>query len=82
MKLALSFKSIFAPKSNELKPVESVQLWYVRWTRRYGMFHNETEEVMEAFASSETANEFADSLRAAFTLIRHTSGTKVTVSKN
>lgn len=73
-------KVIDAPPVNEVVPVECVQLWYVRWTRRHGEFSTDTSECMEAFPVEADAKRFADSLRAAFTLLRHTSKTTVTVS--
>ena len=77
-----SFKKLFTPKSDELKSVEVVQLWYVRWASRHGRFAGDTEEVMEAFTSKEDAVAFANSLKAAFALIKNTSENSIYLSKN
>lgn len=77
-----SFKELFTPKSDDLKSVEVVQLWYVRWTARYGRFSSDTKEVMEAFTSKDEAIGFANSLKAAFALVKNACDNSVSVSKN
>lgn len=74
-------KTITVPASNEVKEIEAVQLWEVRWRSRHGDFSGETSPQVEAFPTQELAEEFATALRNAFTLIRHTYGIKVTVQK-
>ncbi len=56
-------------------------MWEVRWTSRHGKYHGDVREELECFVSQELADGFAESLRAAFRLIRHSSETKVTVEK-
>jgi hypothetical protein len=73
--------SVEAPASNETQQLDTIQLTYVRWRRRYGEFSTDTEMCFEAFPSEDDANKFAESLRNAFKLLRHTSGTKVEVYK-
>ena len=75
-------KKIEVPESNEVKEIEAVQLWYVRWWARHGEFAHNLKQVTEAFTSEEEAEEFAKSLRNAFKLLRHTSGDRVIVEKN
>ena len=75
-------KKVEVPETNEVKEVEAIQLWFVRWYSRSGSFSSDMRKEMEAFSSEEAAEEFAESLRAAFKLIRHTSGNRVTVEKN
>lgn len=75
------FKTLTVPASNETKEIEAVQLWAVRWSRRYGSFHSDTEDVLEAFTSKDEAETFRNSLVAAFKLIRHTGGCRVTLEK-
>lgn len=74
-------KKLTVPFTNATRETDAVQLWEVRWTSRYGEYHYCTKPEMEAFTSPEAADEFAESLRNAFKLIRHTDGTKVTVRK-
>lgn len=76
------FKNLFTPKSDELKCVKVVELWYVRWYARVGKYGSDTRLVMEAFTSKEEAEDFAASLKAAFKLIKHTSGADVWIEKN
>lgn len=54
----------------------------VRWESRHGEFHGDTKPEVEIFPLKEDAEAFAESLRNAFRLIRHKSGTKVTISEN
>lgn len=74
-------KMIEAPVSNETQLIEAVQLWEVRWRSRHGQFHADTRPEMEAFPSEIEAQRFADALRNAFKLIRHSSGDAVSVQK-
>ena len=78
-----SFKSLFVPKTNEVKEVQVVQLWYVKWTRvyNYASYHYRCEAVMEAFTSKEAAEEFAKSLKAAMVLLKDEIR-DITVEKN
>lgn len=74
-----SWKKLIIPKSNETKEVDAVQLWIVEWVSRYGAYSGDLNREFEAFPSKEKADEFADALRKAFKLIRHTSNTGVKV---
>jgi hypothetical protein len=74
-------KTLLMPFSNKTKSVDAVQLWEVRWTSRHGEFSGMTSTELEGFTSEELANEFAQALRNAFKLIKHSSGNRVTVSK-
>lgn len=64
------------------KQISALEVWHVRWTSRSGEYSQDTAQQVEAFLSIEQATEFADSLRAAFKLLRHTSGTGVTITKS
>jgi hypothetical protein len=75
------FKKQTVPVSNDTKEIDVVQLWEVRWYSRYGEWNGNTKPEIECFTSEKDAEEFAKSLKNAFNLIRHTSGTKVTVVK-
>lgn len=75
-------KTLTVPATNETKEVEAIQLWKVRWQSRDGEFHANTSPEVEAFPTREEADNFADALRNAFKLLRHTGrGTGVSVSK-
>ncbi len=76
------FKKTKTPVSNEIKEVDAVQLWIVNWYSRYDEYSVSVKKEYEAFISEDEANKFADSLRKAYKLLRHTSGTQVTVEKN
>jgi hypothetical protein len=80
--MKLFWKKKDLPVTNETKEVDVVQLWYVRWQSRYSDYSFGVRQEMEAFTSAEAANEFAESLRAAFKLIKHTTGNSVSVVKN
>ena len=75
-------KKLTVPETNDTIEIESIQLWKVQWTSRYGEFSGHTSQEFEAFTSEREANDFAESLRNAFKLIRHTSGNTVTVTKS
>ena len=77
--MILNFKWLTVPFSNATKSVEAVQMWEVRWQSRHGKFHADTRPELECFISLESAEAFAVSLRNAFALLRHTSGTTITV---
>lgn len=69
------------PQSNEVKTVDAVQLWTVRWLSRYGAFSGDLREEVEAFTSEQEAVDFKVALENAFKLLKHTSGTTVTITK-
>jgi hypothetical protein len=71
-------KDVSAP-SGEKVTLEGVQLWMVRWTSRYGEYHGNVQSEAAAFTTQEDAEHFAQSLRDAFELIRHTSQAYVEV---
>lgn len=74
-------KWLKVPLSNETKEVQAVQMWEVRWHSRYGQYSGDTRPELECFPSQEEAESFAESLRNAFKLIRHSFGTWVAVQK-
>jgi len=61
--------------------VEAIQLWQVEWKSRYEDYSYAIKDEFEVFTSEEHAKEFAEALRAAFKLIRHTYGNEVKLSK-
>jgi len=79
--LFLTVKNLLVPKTNEIKNVQAVQLWTVRWTSRYGPYSTNTREEMEAFTSEQDAQDFKTALKNAFRLIRQTDDTDVTMTK-
>lgn len=74
-------KKVTVPRDNATERIDAVQLWEVRWRSRRGEYFGDTQPEMEAFPSQEKADRFAEASRSAFKLIRHTSGTTVTVTK-
>lgn len=68
-------------RNKSLSSVEEVELWYVRWQSRYSPFCSDVKDEVKAFVRREDAEEFKKALEDAFTLIHHTSGNKVTLSK-
>jgi hypothetical protein len=77
----LFFKKTSVPVSNEMKEVDAVQLWQVTWWSRHGEYSSDLEKEFEVFTSEKEANEFAEALRAAYKLVRHTSRIGVNVEK-
>ncbi len=77
----LFFKKTSVPVSNEMKEVDAVQLWQVTWWSRHGAYSSDLEKEFEVFTSEQEANDFANALRAAYKLLRHTSGTEVKMEK-
>ena len=79
--MILNFKWLHVPFSNATKNVQAVQMWEVRWTSRYGEFYGNTRPELECFVSLDEAEAFAQSLRNAFALIRHSSATTIWLKK-
>lgn len=81
-------KRIFLPQQlddsvqSETGVVYAHKSWVVRWESRYGKYHTDVEKEAEIFPIKEDAEAFKDQLEAAFNLIRHTSGNKVTIEEN
>jgi len=74
-------KKLFVP-SGQQQELTAYESWSVRWRSRYGEYSGDTQPEMEIFTTKKDAEKFATQLRNAFNLIKHTNGTKVTVSKN
>lgn len=75
------FKKIFAP--TEAKQEFTVlRSWTVSWESRYGQFSGDTQKEFEVFISEEEANQFANQLKDAYKLLKHTHGTKVSITEN
>lgn len=75
------FKKIEVPNGDK-ETLTAYETWFVRWRSRHGEFSNDTKDECEVFLTKEDAEKFATRLKEAFKLIKHTSGTNVTVSKN
>ena len=67
-----ALKRLTVPERISTKEVDAVQLWEVRWISRHGEFSSDTRPEVEAFPTEAEANAFAEALRSAFALIRHT----------
>lgn len=81
MNPTLWFKKLTMPLNNDVKQVDAVQCWQVRWQSRHGEFSMDTTPQVEVFTSRELAEEFATALERAFNLLRITSGNYVKVVK-
>ena len=79
--MRLFTKKLAVPASTETREVDVAQTWEVRWMSRHGEYMGSTRPEMEVFLSEGEAREFADALKNAFALIRHTSGTAVDVER-
>lgn len=83
----LWFKKLTVPVDNAVKSVDVLQLWEVRWTSRHGEYSADTmaeaeffTSEAEFFTSEAAADDFAESLRAAFKLTRNTSVSEIKVT--
>ena len=73
-----NLKSLFIPTA-EKRQVDAVELWEVRWHSRHGEFSSCTQPECEVFPVKADAEAFAKALSDAFALIKHTSGTRVSI---
>jgi hypothetical protein len=64
------------------KPSGAFEAWEVRWTSRYGEYSGNTQPEMKVFPNRAKADAFANDLRKAFNLIKHTSQTEIYVKRN
>jgi hypothetical protein len=74
-------KKVNIPTGEE-KTIEAAETWRVSWMSRHDRYAHDTRLESEFFFSEEDANNFANSLRNAFKLIRHSSGNTVSIEKN
>jgi hypothetical protein len=75
--MTFNIRSLFIPSG--LRRVDAVELWEVRWRSRYGEYFGDTQDECEVFPIEADAHAFAQALRDAYKLLKHTSGTKVSV---
>jgi hypothetical protein len=75
------FKKLFVP-SEEKKELTAIENWSVRWYSHYGSYSGDTRKECEFFTSKEDAEHFAEQLRDAYKLIKHTSNTSVSVERS
>ena len=61
------------------KTFKEGETWYVRWYSRYGEYSGDVKPEIAVFPDKESAKEFEAELKAAYKLLRHTSGTRVIV---
>lgn len=61
--------------------VDVYECWEVRWTSRHGEYSSDTRPEIRAFPDKKGAAEFKRALEDAFKLIKHTSATRVTLSR-
>lgn len=73
-------KKLDVPQISHIE-VEAIHLWQVEWTSRHDIYSGSLKKEFEVFTSEEDATAFANALRAAYKLLRHTSGTEVSLTK-
>jgi hypothetical protein len=76
-----NFRKKVVPAANDTKEVLVYEMWEVRWDSRYGSLSYDTQHEVEVFPSEQDARDFAVALKNAFKLIKHTSGTDVSLRK-
>ena len=72
-----TLRRLFVPTGT--RQVDAVELWEVRWQSRHGEYSGSIRPESEVFPKREDAEAFAQALRDAFRLIKHTSGTSVKI---
>lgn len=79
---------IFSTKKKKIptgedQEIDVVDTWAVRWTSRYGEYSGDIMSSIEVFPTQSEAGMFADELKRAFKLLKHSGeGTGVRVLKN
>lgn len=76
----MNLKKIFFRDKQETS-VDAYDCWEVRWTSRHGSYSSDTKPEVRVFPVESDAQEFKKALDDAYKLIKHTSGTKVIISK-
>lgn len=64
-------KVIQVPSDGKID-LDGIETWIVYWTSRHGSFNSDTTQKAQAFTNCGDAELFAESLRNAFSLLRHT----------
>jgi hypothetical protein len=80
--MILNYKWLTVPFTNRTRSVEVVRMWEVRWRSRHGRYSGDTRPELECFTSEAEAAKFAESLRAAFALIKHSSETTISIEQS
>jgi len=73
---------IFFISSSKKQKVTAEDSWRVEWYSRDGKHFTDVHQEAEFFLVEQEAKDFKEALEDAFKLIRHTSGTQVTLTKN
>ncbi len=76
----IDIKKIFFRDEQEAS-VNVAQTYEVRWKSRYDNYASSVRPEVRVFTTLEDAEAFAEALRDAFKLIRHTAGDGVKVTK-
>lgn len=61
--------------------VDVISTYEVRWNSRHGEYSGSTRPEVRAFTTKTDALAFQKALQDAFALIKHTSGTQVTLER-
>lgn len=74
------FKKIINAPTGETVELEGIRTWTVRWESKINNYpYTKRRPEVQMFTNANDANHFAQSLRDAFKLIRHTAESEVTV---
>ena len=81
----MGFKNIFKKtihlEENKEANLEAVELWEVRWYRRYGEWKGDTEPVVEVFTNQKDAEIFYNRLKDAKELLKYDENINLTMKK-
>jgi hypothetical protein len=80
------WKTLQVPESNEVREIQVVQMWEVRWLSRAGRSGDaelcSVRPELECFTEEDEAHAFKASVENALALLRYTgTGTTVTLTK-
>lgn len=76
----MSLRKIFF-RDKQVESVDVFECWEVRWRSRHGGYKGDTRDEIRVFPSKKDAISFGQALEDAFRLLKHTSGTHITLKK-
>ena len=74
----MNWKKIFI-RDEQKESIKIIEAWEVRWTSRHGVYAGDTKPEVRLFPSEEQAIKSKQALIDAFSLIKQTSQTKITI---
>lgn len=76
----ISLKKLLIPSGS--KEIDAAKTWSVRWRSYKHDLDFDGTEYVEVFVTKQEADEFADSIKNAFAIIKQRSNTEVSVVAN